>query len=196
MRVRPRLCLAAVLAAATLLVVLLLVFGAARPANSQSGSGAATPAAAAAAVPTPPRPTHRPLRENRPPELPSPTRPEVFTGYPDAPAFGVVTRQEHLALYLCAQCHAVLPTNTTPRQLIAAPHAAALEHGRGRMWCLDCHSATDRNVLRGVDQRRIGFNESHMLCGQCHAGAGLLGWQHAAGPAGQLLPGPLPAHVG
>jgi hypothetical protein len=168
MRSRPRFPLPALLLLVVLLAVLVLVFATPRPANSQAARADAATAAAQADA-APPAPTHRPLRDHRPPDLPPPTQPEVFTGYPDAPPFDVVTRQQHLALFPCAQCHAVLPTNTTPRQLIAAPHAAALEHGRGRMWCLDCHSATNRNELRGIDSRRIGFNESHMLCGQCHS---------------------------
>ena len=44
-----------------------------------------------------------------------------------------VPRQHHLTLFPCSQCHKVLPLNTTPRQLVAAPHPAALQHGQGRI---------------------------------------------------------------
>jgi hypothetical protein len=46
----------------------------------------------------------------------------------------------------------------------ASPHPAALQHGQGRMWCLDCHLGNDRDVLHGMGGQRIGFNDSSQLC--------------------------------
>lgn len=114
-------------------------------------------------------PTHRPLRDNQPASMPAPTEPEVFSGYPAATAFTVVPRKEHLALFPCSQCHKVLPLNTTPRKLVAAPHPAALNHGKGRVWCLDCHQGTDRDVLHTVGGKKVDFDESYLVCGQCHS---------------------------
>ncbi|MBK1686072.1 cytochrome C [Rubrivivax gelatinosus] len=146
------------------------------PSDADAASAAAAPASAAAlapgAVPVAPAseaaPTHRPLRDNLPPQPPNPQEPLVFGGYLDAPAFSVVPRKQHLALYPCAQCHKVLPLNRQPRALVAAPHVASLPHGRGRMWCLDCHVAEDRDWLRTVDGRRVDFDQSQLVCGQCH----------------------------
>ncbi len=112
---------------------------------------------------------HRPLRSNQPPAALPPTTPGPVTGPPGAPAYSVVPRQQHLQLFPCSQCHKLMPVNTTPRQLVAAPHPAALHHGQGRMWCLDCHQAKDRDVLQGIGGQRIGFNASSELCAQCHS---------------------------
>ena len=127
------------------------------------------PAAAASAPASAPAFTHRPLRDNRPPPPLVPTDPEVFSGYADAPAFTVLERKSHLVLFPCSQCHKVLPLNTVPRKLVAAPHPAALQHGKGRFWCLDCHLGTDRDVLHSIGGARIDFNQSYLLCGQCHS---------------------------
>jgi hypothetical protein len=127
------------------------------------------PAAAAPAAEAAPAPTHRPLRENQPPAMPEPTEPETFSGYAGAPPFTVVPRKPQLALYPCSQCHKALPVNTKPRKLTAAPHPAALVHGKGRMWCTDCHLAGDRDWLHTVNNSKVDFNDSPLLCGQCHS---------------------------
>ncbi|MCU0967370.1 MAG: cytochrome C [Rubrivivax sp.] len=131
---------------------------------------ATVPAAAAAeaAAASAPAPTHRPLRSHVPAEPPPPTDPQVFAGYPGAPAFTVVPRKGELVFYPCSNCHKVLPLNPTPRKLVGAPHPAALDHGAGRMWCLDCHTGTDRDVLHSIGGERIDFDQSDRLCGQCH----------------------------
>jgi hypothetical protein len=117
-----------------------------------------------------PVPAHRSLRSNQPQEtLPAPTDPMTFIGYPDAPPLKVVPRTGALTFYPCAQCHESLPVNPEPRKLEAAPHPAALEHGQGRMWCTDCHELDDRNYLRTINDQLVDFNESHLVCGQCHS---------------------------
>jgi hypothetical protein len=121
---------------------------------------------------------HRPLREQRAPAAPTPTEPLAFAGYAGAP-FAVVARKQALALYPCTQCHAVLPKNPTPRKLVAAPHVAALPHGAGRMWCLDCHDFDDRSRLVGIRGDPIDFDQSHLQCGQCH-GNRHRDWWHGA----------------
>jgi hypothetical protein len=114
-------------------------------------------------------PTHRPLREDPPPALPEPTEPQVFNGYPGAPAFAVVPRKPHLLLYPCSQCHNLLPLNAQPRKLANAPHQAALTHGNGRFWCLDCHQAKDREFLHTIGGAKVDFDQSYLVCGQCHS---------------------------
>jgi hypothetical protein len=124
---------------------------------------AATPTESAAKPPT-----HRPLRENAPqPEPPEPTEPRAFSGYPGAAPFSVTARKDKLSFYPCTACHSQLTPNATPRKL-AAPHPAALNHGNGRMWCVDCHTLEDRDVLHTVSGAKVDFDESHLLCGQCH----------------------------
>ena len=128
---------------------------------------AASAASGMASAPAAPR--HKPLRENRDPTPPAPTEPQVFKGDPGAPALAVAPRKQALALYPCSQCHKVLPLNTTPRKLVAAPHAAALPHGQGRMWCLDCHVGTDRDWLHTLRNPKVDFNDSHLVCASCHS---------------------------
>jgi hypothetical protein len=139
------------------------------------GAGAAADAAQAAPAPASAASsafTHRPLRENQPaPAVPEPTEPEAFAGYATAPPFSVVPRKQHLVLFPCSQCHTakVLPLNTQVRKLVAAPHNNMLRHGKGRIWCLDCHMGTDRDVLHTVGGTKVDFNESYLVCGQCHS---------------------------
>jgi hypothetical protein len=43
-----------------------------------------------------------------------------------------------------------------------------LVHGGGNLWCLDCHNPDDRDTLIKLNGDALTFNESHLLCGQCH----------------------------
>ncbi len=52
-----------------------------------------------------------------------------------------------------------------------------LTHGGANLWCLDCHSSTNRDMLHKLNGEQLGFNESHLLCGQCH-GPELRDWEH------------------
>lgn len=95
---------------------------------------------------------------------------DTFTGYPDAPPFEVVPRKDQLAFYPCAQCHQFIPPNPTPRELSVPPaHPSVLQHGEGRMWCMVCHQVEDRNYLRTLRDEKVGFDQAHLICGQCHA---------------------------
>lgn len=114
--------------------------------------------------------THRPLRSNQVSEVPpEPTEPESFEGYSAATPFSVVARKDSLQFFPCAQCHAHMQPNPEPRKLVSAPHPAALDHGGGRMWCVDCHSLEDRNHLKTIRDELVDFNDSYLVCGQCHA---------------------------
>jgi len=60
-----------------------------------------------------------------------------------------------------------MPTNPAPRKLYA-PHQAALDHGDGRFWCLQCHAPEERNSLTLMTGETLSFDASWQLCGQCH----------------------------
>lgn len=110
---------------------------------------------------------HRPLRSHEGAAA-APSVPQPFAGYVEAPAFDVVPREGALgAFYPCGNCHAQMPVNSEPRRLYA-PHQAALKHGGGRIWCLDCHNAEDRNQLTTLAGDPVSFNEAYLVCGQCH----------------------------
>lgn len=51
-----------------------------------------------------------------------------------------------------------------------------LVHGGGNLWCLDCHSADDRDKLVKLNGELLTFNESQLLCGECH-GPELRDWE-------------------
>jgi len=43
-----------------------------------------------------------------------------------------------------------------------------LVHGGGNLWCLNCHDSEDRDKLVKLNGELLTFNESHLLCGECH----------------------------
>ena len=48
------------------------------------------------------------------------------------------------------------------------PDAKTFQHGRGRIWCLDCHHTTQRNKLVDHFGEPISFDQPQLLCGKCH----------------------------
>ena len=48
------------------------------------------------------------------------------------------------------------------------PAVKDLQHGRGRIWCLDCHHSTERNKFTDNFGDRISFDQPQLLCGKCH----------------------------
>ncbi len=141
------------------LIVLLIALCAVPRVAAQTGAPAAS---------TTPAPTHRSLRSNSadaPP--PEPTTPGEFHGYAGAPPFTVVPQKDGLVFFPCSGCHAAMQPNPVPR-LLAAPHPAALNHGAGRLWCLDCHQTKDRDQLHTIAGKPVDFNDAYLVCGQCH----------------------------
>jgi hypothetical protein len=69
----------------------------------------------------------------------------------------------------CSDCHdPEIEVNTTRRPMRAAHQEIVLRHDEANRWCLDCHSAEDRDRLHLASGERIDFSESYRLCGQCH----------------------------
>jgi len=48
------------------------------------------------------------------------------------------------------------------------PNSLELQHGRGAIWCLDCHNANNRQTLVDNFGEEISFNQPQKLCGKCH----------------------------
>lgn len=48
------------------------------------------------------------------------------------------------------------------------PNSLQLKHGRGAVWCLNCHNANDRSTLVDNFGEKISFNQPQKLCGKCH----------------------------
>ncbi len=72
------------------------------------------------------------------------------------------------SLYPCSQCHAYLPKDPRRRDLKFHQEILIKGHAEEQRWCLDCHDLNDRDKLRLINGRRIGFDNSYLLCGQCH----------------------------
>ena len=112
---------------------------------------------------------HRPLRLNPQDDQPPGTVPaDAFIGYPDAPEISVVGRMDALSFYPCSTCHSAMPVNQERRELMA-PHQRVLDHGDGRIWCLNCHAPESRDHLATLNGERLSFDQADQVCAQCHA---------------------------
>ncbi len=89
----------------------------------------------------------------------------------------VKPRTKFLKYYMpCTACHngmtVKVPKDKFPRELKMhkdiVPDSLKILHGKGAMWCLDCHNAVNRNTLIDHRGNEIGFNEPQRLCGKCH----------------------------
>jgi len=65
------------------------------------------------------------------------------------------------------------PKDKNPRKLELMhqdiiPDSMNLQHGKGGIWCLDCHHPTERKKLIDNFGNEISFNQPQKLCGKCH----------------------------
>jgi hypothetical protein len=92
----------------------------------------------------------------------------------DPPPFELAPRDggmEHSEDYPCSDCHEYDPEdppNLEPRKLEDAHESIELVHGKGRLWCMDCHLASDRDKLRGRQGAPVATREVYRMCGRCH----------------------------
>jgi hypothetical protein len=74
-------------------------------------------------------------------------------------------------IFPCVDCHDpdFMEVDPTPREL-GEPHDVMPEfaHAPHRLWCLDCHDAEDRDMLKLASGATLPFEEAPQLCGQCH----------------------------
>lgn len=96
------------------------------------------------------------------------TGPLRFEPYPDVFPFSVRSRKDDLFFYPCSQCHKFMESSAEIRKL-RAPHKVELNHGRGRLWCITCHSLEQRDYLATLLQEQVDFDDAYLLCGSCHA---------------------------
>ena len=75
-------------------------------------------------------------------------------------------------LHPCSQCHdASWKTNTKERPLKDMhDDISALYESKATLhpWCLTCHDAANRDMLRLSDGGLVPFSEAFRVCGQCH----------------------------
>ncbi len=79
-------------------------------------------------------------------------------------------------IFPCSGCHAGMEVNPSRRQLTDMHQDIVLEHDQQHRWCLDCHDAADRDHLHLASGAKVSFDESYLLCGQCH-GEKLRDWR-------------------
>ena len=85
-------------------------------------------------------------------------------------------RGDSLMYMPCSSCHdgvtVPFPNGNEPRELTFHQEVfqenLEMTHGRGRIWCLDCHTPTNRETLIGNFGKEISFDKSYELCGRCH----------------------------
>lgn len=111
---------------------------------------------------------HRPLRGHPQNEPPSGAPADTFIGYAGAPEVSVVGRTDHLTFFPCSMCHSAMPANPERRELMA-PHQITLDHGDGRIWCLNCHAPESRDQLATLADQRVSFDQADQVCAQCHS---------------------------
>lgn len=84
-------------------------------------------------------------------------------------SFRVLARKKMIGRYKCSSCHTSKPV--TVNQGLELTHGdVALQHGKGEqaLSCIDCHHDEERNYLEDKKGRKIDFDHSYQLCGQCH----------------------------
>ncbi len=74
----------------------------------------------------------------------------------------------------CSDCHEDEPTNFEVREM--DDEHDEMEFAHGTTWCLDCHDADDRDVLHLAGGKKVSFDETSTLCGQCH-GSKIPDWE-------------------
>lgn len=79
-------------------------------------------------------------------------------------------------IFPCMDCHSELTPNPERRNLEDYHQEIELLHGEKTRWCLDCHDERNRDRLRLASGKTIPFEESYILCGQCH-GIKLRDWK-------------------
>jgi len=87
----------------------------------------------------------------------------------EAPPFKVTPRTDRIRNYPCTKCHDNQFVDRRVRELQDEHTKLVFEHGGGRFWCYDaCHKGTDMDNLVSLRGRRISYDESYKVCGQCH----------------------------
>ncbi len=79
-------------------------------------------------------------------------------------------------IYPCSTCHSQMKPDRTRRTLELFHTDIVLKHDEQNRWCLDCHNADDRDYLHLASGQKLSFDESYLLCGQCH-GEKLRDWR-------------------
>jgi hypothetical protein len=84
-------------------------------------------------------------------------------------SFRVLARKQAIERYKCSSCHTDKPVLVN--QGLELTHGnVVINHGQegSELSCIDCHHRDDRDYLEDKKGRKIDFDHSYQLCGQCH----------------------------
>ncbi len=85
------------------------------------------------------------------------------------PAVEVDPRIPHLTRYPCSKCHEK-PLSVLKQTKPAAHWEVKLQHAPNTFTaCTTCHSEAPTQSLKLMNGKEISFDESHLLCAQCHS---------------------------
>ncbi len=90
---------------------------------------------------------------------------EEYQGGP----FRVLARKEQIERYKCSSCHG--DKEVKANNAFTLTHGnVVIQHGKegSALSCIDCHHPQDRDALEDKKGRKIDFDHSYQLCGQCH----------------------------
>lgn len=83
--------------------------------------------------------------------------------------FKVLARKDSISRYRCSVCHTNKPVKV--KGAARFTHGdIKINHGSGnnKLACIECHDKKNRDVLVDMQGRKIDFDHSYQLCGQCH----------------------------
>ena len=71
-------------------------------------------------------------------------------------------------VFPCSQCHWEDEEVDMTRRPLEHHEEIVFEHDAENRWCFSCHNPQQRDRLHLADGRLLPFEESYLLCGQCH----------------------------
>lgn len=84
-------------------------------------------------------------------------------------SFRVLARKREIERYKCSSCHTDKKVLVNNSQELTHGNVQ-INHGQegSGLGCIDCHHPVDRDYLEDKKGRKIDFDHSYQLCGQCH----------------------------
>lgn len=107
----------------------------------------------------------RSVRQVRPIVQPTVLAREEYQGG----SFRVLARKQDIERYKCSSCHT--EKEVRGKSAFELTHGnVVINHGQegSALSCIDCHHPQDLDSLEDKKGRKIDFDHSYQLCGQCH----------------------------
>jgi hypothetical protein len=84
-------------------------------------------------------------------------------------SFRVLARKSKIQRYKCSSCHTEKKSPVKSGAILTHGNIV-INHGKdgNELTCIDCHHPEDRDYLEDKKGRKIDFDHSYQLCGQCH----------------------------